>query len=259
MKITLVQSHIIFEDKDVNIERAQIIAAEHRGADLILFPEMSFTGFSMNTSLTADSGFHTIERMKDLAYTNNMYVGFGYVREGKTKSDKCENVYTIMSPEREVVSEYVKIHPFSYSGEDKYFKGGDSINTFIIDGVHFGYFICYDLRFPELFRTIADRVHAVIIPANWPAKRSEHWKALLKARAIENQVYIFAINCYGNMDGQYYSGDSCVINPNGEVLVMLSDKEGVVTYDFNDDVGEYRSAFPVLRDRKAGLYKDFLR
>ena len=98
---------------------------------------------------------------------------------------------------------------------------------------------------------------AIIIPANWPAKRAEHWKALLKARAIENQVYIFAANCQGNIGGIYYSGDSCVINPDGQVLEMLSDQEGVIVYDLVDDVFLYRKAFPVLKDRRKDLYENF--
>ena len=77
---------------------------------------------------------------------------------------------------------------------------------------------------------------------------------MLKARAIENQVYIFAVNCVGDIGGQYYSGDSCVINPNGDIIEMLSDKEGVITYDFEDDVCKYRKQFPVLNDRRKELY-----
>lgn len=96
---------------------------------------------------------------------------------------------------------------------------------------------------------VARDVSAVIIPANWPAKRSEHWKTLLRARAIENQVYILAVNCYGNLFGQYYSGDSCVINPNGEVLEMLSGQEGIISFELFDNVDEFRTRFPVLQDQ----------
>ena len=118
-------------------------------------------------------------------------------------------------------------------------------------------FICYDLRFPELFRAVSDKVSAVIIPANWPAKRSKHWKTLLQARAIENQVYILAVNCQGDMNGQYYSGDSCIINPNGDILDSLSDCEGVIHFDLPDDVEQYRNSFPVLKDRRPKLYFGF--
>ena len=168
---------------------------------------------------------------------------------------KNKNRYSIVDRTGNVVSSYVKIHPFSYSGEDEKFMGGNALSLFTIGEVSFSTFICYDLRFPELFRAVADKVHAVIVPACWPAKRSEHWKTLLRARAIENQVYVFAVNCVGDISGQHYSGDSCVINPTGDVLKMLSDREGVLTYDFKDDVEDYRKQFPVLKNRRNELYR----
>lgn len=258
MKIALAQTNITWEKKEVNIARAERIISESKkqSIELMLFPEMSFTGFSMNTSVTAEKKRETVLQMSGLASKYELSIGFGWVRAVDKKS---HNVYTIVDAQGNIVSQYVKIHPFSYSGEDIKFLGGEEINLYYINDVPFSTFICYDLRFPELFRAVANEIHAVIVPACWPAKRAEHWKALLRARAVENQIYIFAVNCYGDMGEQYYSGDSCVINPDGEVLTMLSDTEGVITYDFNDDVEKYRSAFPVLRDRKVGLYKEFLR
>ncbi len=247
MNIGLVQSIIIWEDKGKNIIEAESTIARHSGIELFLFPEMSFTGFSMNTDLTAEFSRETVVRMSDIAKKYNVNIGFGWVRK---KASKSENVYTILDSSGKLISEYVKIHPFSYSGEDKYFQGGEDIKIFSISNIPFTTFICYDLRFLEVFRTVADSIHAIIIPANWPAKRSEHWKTLLRARAIENQVYIFAINCQGDIGGQYYSGYSCIINPDGEVLEILSDKTGVISFDFVDDVDSYREKFPVLRDVK---------
>ena len=129
----------------------------------------------------------------------------------------------------------VQVHPFSYAGEDRYFRGGAGPVRYEMSGIPFTTMICYDLRFPEEFREVAGDVHAAVIPANWPASRSEHWKTLLRARAIENQIYIFAVNCVGTMDGQEYSGDSCVICPDGRVADMLSGKAGVLRYRFTDD------------------------
>ncbi len=250
MNIALVQSHIIWEERDLNLERfAQIISC-HPGIDFFLLPEMSFTGFSMNTAKTADYEQKTSAEIKKLAVLNRVSIGFGWVRKS---DEKCENVYTIMDSHGRIISEYVKIHPFSYADEDKYYSGGNEVSVYKLDGIPLSTFICYDLRFPEIFRLVCKDVHAVIIPANWPGKRAEHWKTLLKARAIENQVYIFAVNCVGEMYGQYYSGDSCIINPNGDVIKSLSDKEGVITYDFEDDVEKYRKNFPVLTDIKTGL------
>ncbi len=248
MKIALIQTQIAWEDKEKNIRSAQnaILNAADHGARLALFPEMSFTGFSMNTDKTAEKKRETAERMLELAKRYGIAIGFGWVRDA---GKKCENCYSIVDKDGSVLSEYVKIHPFSYSGEDQKFVGGKNIVTFELDGVSFSTFICYDLRFPEAFRMAAKDVSAFLVPANWPAKRAEHWKTLLRARAVENQAYVFSINCYGTSGGQYYSGDSCVINPNGDVLECLSDQEGMIFFDFCDDVREYRKSFPTLRDR----------
>ncbi|MBR6090809.1 MAG: hypothetical protein IKP86_12810 [Anaerolineaceae bacterium] len=253
MNIALVQSHILWEAKQRNIEKLEGLISANKDADLFLLPEMSFTGFSMNTSRTAEKHMETVTAMKRLACGHKVSLGFGWVRAA---GEKCENVYTIIGKDGSTVSEYVKIHPFSRSGEDRYFRGGNRIDVYTIENIPFSTFICYDLRFPELFRQICREIHAVIIPANWPEKRSEHWKTLLRARAIENQIYIFAVNCAGEMNGIYYSGNSCVIAPDGELAMSLSGKEGVLKYNFIDDTERYRKAFPVLDDIRSDFIRD---
>lgn len=249
MKVALAQFDIIWEDKESNIANAEslIAAAANDGSDIIFFPEMSFTGFSMNTRVTGEKNSYTVDRISNIAKQNDIAVGFGWVR---WHDNKCENVYTLLDSSGKIVSEYVKMHPFSYSGEDKYFAGGDKVMVADFKGIPFSTFICYDLRFPEIFRAVAKDVHMIIVPACWPSKRAEHWKTLLRARAIENQVYILGINCQGNIGGLYYSGDSCVITPNGDTAVSMSDKFGLLTYSLLDDAEEYRKRFPVLRDMK---------
>ncbi len=256
MKISLVQQFISWENKSKNLINAEkkIKQYANEGCDLVLFPEMSFTGFSMNTNVTGETDGYTVNLISKMAKNYGVSVGFGWV---DNESSKSKNRYSIIDKKGDVVSSYVKIHPFSYSNEDKKFIGGNDLSIFRIDNIPFSTFICYDLRFPELFRAVADKVHAIIIPACWPATRSSHWKSLLKARAIENQVYIFAVNCYGNIGGLYYSGDSCVINPNGEIIEILSDKEGEIVFDFLDDVEIKRSSFPVFNDRRKDLYQKF--
>lgn len=255
MKIALAQTNISWEEKNENMQLAidVINSCLNKNVDVVFFPEMSFTGFSMNTEVTGETDNYTMKRMSEIANKYRIAIGFGWVEK---IGEKCKNRYSVIDKNGVLLSMYAKIHPFSYSGEDNFFDGGNEIATFQIEDVPFSNFICYDLRFPELFRSVADRVHAIIIPACWPAKRSEHWKVLLKARAIENQVYIFAVNCQGDIGGIYYSGDSCIINPDGKVLEMLSDKDGLIIYDFADDVEDYRSSFPVLKDRKMDLYKN---
>ena len=253
MKTALVQSRIIWEDKAANIAKLEDVISENPDTELFLLPEMSFTGFSMNTAVTGDSGDETVSEIRKFAVRYGVSVGFGWVRR---MGVKCGNVYTVIDRDGRILSEYVKTHPFSFSGEDRYFTRGDRLSVYRIGDIPFSTFICYDLRFPEIFRAVCRDVHAVIIPANWPEKRSEHWKTLLRARAIENQVYILAVNCFGEMNGMYYSGDSCIIAPDGNVLMSLSGREGVIKYDFNDDTEKYRRAFPVLQDMRTGFRID---
>ena len=249
MKVALAQTNIIWEDKEANLFQAEslISDAAKDSTDIRFFPEMSFTGFSMNTQVTGEKNRYAVDRISNIAKQGRIAVGFGWVR---WHGDICENVYTILDPSGNPVSEYVKMHPFSYSSEDDYFVGGNKVVVADYKGVPFSTFICYDLRFPEIFRAVAKEAHVIVVPACWPAKRAEHWKALLKARAIENQVYILGINCQGNIGGLYYSGDSCVITPNGDVAVSMSGECGLLTYNLVDNVDDYRNGFPVLKDMK---------
>lgn len=253
MKLALYQMHIIWEDKEANYIQVEqkLKTAYERGIDLFLLPEMSFTGFSMNTYVTKENDDRTIKRMITYAKQYHMAIGFGWVKDCGRKS---ENHYTIVNKNGEIISDYAKIHPFSYSGEDEKFQGGTDIVTFQLDDIIFSNFICYDLRFPEVFQIASKKANVILVPANWPEARSEHWKCLLKARAIENQVYVAAVNCVGEINGLHYSGDSCVIDPNGRMLVELSKAESVLEYELTDDTREIRARFPVKRDRREGLY-----
>lgn len=253
MKIVLFQMHIAWENKKKNLEKLEEVlkTVSQKQVDLLLLPEMSFTGFSMNTDVTKEAGEESLKQVKDLACRYNVAVGFGWVKDCGHKS---ENHYTIVDKEGKCVADYAKLHPFSYSGEDQKFRGGENIVSFELNNVPCSVFICYDLRFPEIFQIASRKAHVIILPADWPAKRSGHWKALLQARAIENQVYILAVNCAGQIDSLYYSGDSCVVNPDGQVLERISDEEGLIFYDLTDDVEKYRKDFPVKKDRREELY-----
>ncbi len=253
MKIALYQSHIIWEDKEKNyIHLEEKLQDASKRTDLFLLPEMSFTGFSMNTDITKESNMETVGTMAEYARKYHIAIGFGWVKDC---GEKSENHYTIINKEGKTISDYAKIHPFSFAGEDRKFQGGDKIVFFDFCGIPFATFICYDLRFPEIFQTASKAAHVILVPANWPQKRREHWKCLLRARAIENQVYIVAVNCIGEIGGIAYSGDSCVIDPNGDIMMELSEQEGILEYELTDDVLEYRNGFQVKNDRREDLYR----
>ena len=257
MKIALYQMNIQWENKAANYlhVEAGLIKAQEKKTDLFLLPEMSFTGFSMNTEVTKECNMETISKMSYYAKKYHTAIGFGWVKDC---GEKAENHYTIVDRGGKMISNYAKIHPFSFSGEDKKFQGGEAINVCELGGVKFSTFICYDLRFPEIFQIASKEAHVILVPANWPEKRREHWKCLLRARAIENQVYIIAVNCTGEIGGVTYVGDSCVINPNGEVLMHLFEEESILEYELVDNVSEFRSDFLMKMDRREDLYQFYL-
>ncbi len=252
MKIGIVQSHILWENKKSNIEKLNNIINRtyDKSIELLLLPEMSFTGFSMNTETTGEENQETIAKVKKISKANNLAIGFGWVKN----KDSSENHYTVIDANGTLISDYVKIHPFSYSDEDVYFDSGDSLSFFELGGITFSTLICYDLRFPELFRVASKKADVIIVPANWPAKRNDHWETLLRARAIENQVYVIGVNCVGSIGKVKYVGNSQVIAPDGEVLLIIDGHDELVAIDLKNNVSDYRSAFPAYTDRKDELY-----
>lgn len=251
MKIQLCQTHIIWENKKENLNNAKKLISESK-CDILFFPEMSFTGFSMNTDATGENNNFTLDYMQNAALMSDKAIAFGWVCKN---NEKAENHYTFIDNKGNILSDYIKIHPFSYSNEDKYFNKGSKINIFEYKGFKFSTFICYDLRFPEIFQKASLQADIITVAACWPQARREHWLTLLKARAIENVCYIAAVNCAGNIDNTQYSGDSCIISPDGKIIDILSYKEGNIICNIENDVDKYRSSFPVKNDRREDLYK----
>lgn len=260
MKIALGQLKLYWEDKQKNLKKAEryMQILSRKGTDLFLLPEMSLTGFSMHTEKTKESGKETVWQIRKLAAKYHMAVGVGWVKD---TGALCENHYSIVTPEDEIL-DYTKLHPFRYGGETEYFQGGCELPVCEYQGFRIGVQICYDLRFPEPFQCLSRDVDLVLVPANWPAARSAHWKCLLQARAIENMVYLAGINCAGEMDGKYYSGDSGMYAPDGEKVeterLVLSDScagECVLLCELKNDVCRYRERFPMKEDRRELLYR----
>lgn len=253
VKAALCQTKILWEDKQRNIFHAEKLIEEAVGndAEIIFFPEMSFTGFSMDIAKTKEEDEKTIKKISKLALDNGVYIGFGWV---KASGKKAENHYTVVDKTGTVAVDYVKIHSFQYGGEGEQFISGSQLYSFRINGFCVTPLICYDLRFPEVFRMKMDETDVYVVPANWPESRREHWNALLKARAIENQAYVLGINCVGEIGTLLYSGDTSAIDPNGNILGRVSGKEGILYVDIEKNALKIRESFPVRKDRKLALY-----
>lgn len=253
MNIALAQTYILWESKAENLYKVNILAerAKKMGADIIFFPEMSLTGFSMNVQLTAEYDQETVSHIQEVAKKNNIAIGIGWT---KGTDHKAENHYSIINYKGVVISDYVKIHPFSFAHEDEYFQSGDKLQLFSFGGFIWSTFICFDLRFPEIFQLASEKADIIVVPANWPLKREDHWRTLLKARAIENQSYILGINCVGNIGGMRYSGCSMAVSPEGEIMKESKGKEDLLYITINNNVKDIRENFPVRRDRRKDEY-----
>jgi len=257
MKIALAQTDIVWEDKIINLSIAEtfIKQASTEKVDLVLFPEMSFTGFSMNVEALGEIKKETIEEIKKLALKYKINIGIGYI-EKLSDNKKALNNYSLISSNGELLSNYSKIHPFSFGTENLHYMGGRSIVNTQINNVTISTFICYDLRFPEIFQIASKNADLIIIAANWPEIRKEHWITLLKARAIENQCYIVGINRVGIGDGIKYSGNSLIIDPLGNIVSSCMDNlEGLIIGDLDLSlVYSVRENFKLKLDRKESLY-----
>ena len=253
MKLALAQLDIVWENKTANKETALqfIKQAATEKVDMILFPEMVLTGFSMNTPLIGEINNETTEFFKEMSSKFKVLIGFGYV-EGTSNS---KNKYSVVTPSGTELVNYTKIHPFSFGEETKFYQSGNKIDFFSAFDFTISPFICYDLRFPEIFQIASKTATLITLAANWPLERREHWITLLKARAIENQCYIAGINRVGEGNGLHYSGDSMIIDPLGNVISSLYIEDGLIIADiYPEDVTQIRENFKLKEDRKEELY-----
>ena len=176
------------------------------------------------------------------------------VGAGDVSSCLCRNHLAIYN-DGDLLMDYAKIHPFTYGVESDYFEGGDQVCTAGFRDTILGGFVCYDLRFPEIFQCSSDESEIIFVIANWPRARVAHWDILLQARAIENQCYIIGVNRTGTGGGLDYPGHSAVYSPEGQVCTPLSEDETLILADLDPaHVRTYRQNFPTKKDRRRELY-----
>ncbi|OGX68726.1 MAG: nitrilase [Paenibacillus sp. RIFOXYA1_FULL_44_5] len=224
--------------------------------DVIVLPEMWNTGYALQSIHdTADQdGNETMLMLADFARKHRIYIHGGSV--AVKKNGRIYNTSFGFDPEGLQIMEYSKIHLFGLMDEPKYLDAGDKLGIFPFNGIQAGTIICYDLRFPELTRSLAALgAQILFVPAEWPNPRLHHWRTLLQARAIENQMYVVAVNRMGQSDNTVFFGHSMVIDPWGEIIAEADEQEQVLTASISlDKVQEARSRIPVWQDRKPELY-----
>jgi predicted amidohydrolase len=255
VRIALLQTDIVWEDVEENHRRAAELLAEAAagGARLAILPEMFSTGFSMDSKRIAQPpGGPSESFLREQAKSLNLWILASVPETGEPAP---RNMAMLVSPEGSV-TRYAKIHPFSYAGEHERYAAGDRVVTEDVEGVRVTPFVCYDLRFPEAFRLAAPDTDLFAVVANWPDERREHWRTLLRARAIENQAYVAGVNRVGDGGRLHYAGDSAGISPLGETLAEGDEKERVLFFNVDPaKVAETRARFPFLSDRRPGAYR----
>lgn len=252
MNIVGVQMNMAWEDKQANFNRVRSLLEDSNipPDSLIVLPEMFATGFSMNASdIQEPAGGPTDQFLKDLSRLHQAFTIGGVVRQDDGKKPRNEAV--AFNDQGQEVARYCKLHPFSLGKETDHYQRGHDIVTFGWGDFTVGLFVCYDLRFPEVFRAAVSRgADLLVVIACWPVRRKHHWATLLRARAIENQAFVVGINRCGVDPYLTYGGESVLVDPRGTVLAEADDQENVLLASVDPTVvTDCRRALPCLRDR----------
>nr|WP_196792189.1 carbon-nitrogen family hydrolase [Motilibacter deserti] len=243
------------------VERAAGLVRAQRGADLVVLPELWAHG-AWATDSWAESAAPlegpVLDALRHAARETGCVLHGGSLLE-RLADGRVFNTAVVLGPDGELLATYRKIHRFGFdAGEAAVLAAGEDVATVDALGSRLGLATCYDLRFPELFRVLVDRgAQAFVVAASWPAKRREHWSLLARARAVEDQAWVFACGQAGTQAGVELAGGSLVVDPWGRVVAEAGTGEQVLEVEV--DLGEVegvRAGFPVLRDRRLSSATD---
>jgi omega-amidase len=256
MRCCSVQTTGVWESPEKNLIRAEQLISEaaRTGAGLVAFPEQHLTGWDPESSKNCEENTGpAVTGLRRLAKKYSIAI-IGSFRE--VAAPKPKNTVVAIGSNGEILAQYSKIHLFTPGHEDRAFSPGTGLATFSIDGIRFGLAICYDLRFPELFRLYrSEGVQAVIVPAAWPENRIRYWELFIPSRAAENQMYVAGVNTTGTTPVDRYSGSSLTADPHGTIIARAGPGEELLFYDIDPALAEsVRQEFPVNDDRKDALY-----
>ncbi|MCJ8014311.1 carbon-nitrogen family hydrolase [Paenibacillus sp. KQZ6P-2] len=226
--------------------------------DLLVLPEMWNTGYALEQiqDIADPEGQATQAWLSSFAQKHEVMIVGGSV--AVKQGDQIFNTMYAFDQKGEKVGEYSKLHLFRLMDEEKHLTAGTELVTLDLGGFQAGASICYDIRFPELARSLAlGGAKMLIVPAEWPHPRLHHWRTLLMARAIENQMYVVACNRVGSSRGTDFFGHSLIIDPWGEIIAEGSESEEIVTGLISPElVDDVRGRIPVFADRRPEIYTD---
>lgn len=255
--ISIAQTHIQFGDTANNVSnaKAMIQNAAQNGSSLIIFPELWTSGYDYaHINEIALQNEIIISDLTNLSKNLNISIGGSYILKHQ---NGISNTFMLIDPTKGSPANYNKIHLFKQLKEDQYFNAGNSplIHNTTIGMI--GFSVCYDLRFPELYRYYTRHgVQINIICAEWPESRQLHWNTLLAARAIENQCFMVAVNCVGSTGNIVFAGQSQAVNPWGEILTKASATTTELIHQEIDleELLQVRSQYPFQKDAKPSLF-----
>jgi len=249
-----------WEDPDHTLARVEEFTqhAANCGAKLICFPEQFATGWDpLPLKNIQDIHGTIISSLQE--YAKKYRIGIiGSLREKHDPLPK--NTAIAIGSDGRILASYAKMHLFSFCREHEGNTPGTDLGIFTLDSLRCGIAICYDLRFPELFRLYAQKgVHAVFVPSAWPQRRVRHWELFITARAAENQMYVLGVNTTGTTPVDQYSGASMTADPQGAIVSRANEAEQLLYTDIDPgEVTRTRDGFPIENDRKDALYHSLL-
>lgn len=257
-KVGCIQMDIAFGMPSENFTAAGnwFAKAAEAGCNVVVLPELWTTGYDLTRldDIAHHEGEDVIQFLKEEAKKHKFHIVGGSI--AKQTDDGVKNTMFVVNKEGELVHEYSKLHLFQLMDEHKFLQAGDEAPVFSLDGETAGSFICYDIRFPEWQRkAVMSGAKVLFVVAEWPKPRVDHWRALLRARAIENQSYVVACNRAGADQNNVFAGHSLIIDPWGETVVEGGVGEELMIGEiFPEKIEEIRSRIPVFEDRRPDFY-----
>lgn len=258
LKVALAQIDINFANPQANFQRVSefVEQAADQHADVVVFPEMWNTGYALPQldQLADQNGSQTQQLFANLAKKYQINIVGGSV--ATARDGQYYNTNYVFNDQGQLVSTYDKVHLFGLMNEGEYITAGDQENHYELAGVPSAGIICYDLRFPEWIRTnFESGAQILYIVAEWPDVRVPQWEALVKARAIENQAFVVAVNRVGSDPNNHFNGHSLAVDPLGNVLASSGEEQSLTLaeLDFTSIPG-VRGQIPVFADRRVDLY-----
>ncbi|EMJ89933.1 MULTISPECIES: carbon-nitrogen family hydrolase [Leptospira] len=259
LNVALIQCDLSWENQKTNYEHVRNLIHStleknsNEKPDLILLPETFATGFTMRSERIAEPDEGPTETfLQEIANFTRATICAGWIR--KNQYGKPLNTVSVVNPKGIIILRYSKIYPFTFGGEDRHYSAGSEIFSYDLNGFRITPFICYDIRFPEIFRKVAGDTDVFTVHANWPVPRIHHWELILKTRAIENQAYVFGVNrigIAGYNQSVPHNGHSLAVAPNGDFVDAGEGNETILFYKAHkNSILDYRKNFPVLLDRK---------